>query len=337
MKRGIVFIFTLFFLALLFVGCSKTVATVDGIRISQKEVNDYVNVLKNLDETGELYSGEEQLKELEANVIDSFIVIKLLEKYADENDITITDEEVDGLIQEMINDYESEEEFEKALKEQSMDREFLEYEIRSRLLSSKVYDKVTADVNVTDADVENYYQDNKDTDFLVPASVEAAHILAIFPWKAAGSGESESEEGKREAREKIEMIEQKLEEGEDFEELAKQYSDDTGTAQNGGSLGYVSKEQMVKEFDEALFSLDEGEISGIVETEYGFHIIKSYDYKEEYIQEFEDVSESIREFLLSSSKGVKWEEFIYSLIDNAEIEYAGDIEGNLNAGNGEEK
>ncbi len=337
MKRSVVFIFILFLVVLLFVGCNKTVATVDGIEINQKEIDSYVNLLKSLDENGESYSSEEQLKELEANAIDSYIVIKLIEKYASENNIAVTDGEVDGLIQQEIESFGSEKEFEEGLKEKGIDREFLEYQVKSNLMIKKVYDEVIADVEVSDDDVEKYYQDNKDTDFLVPESVEAAHILAIFPWKVADSVESESEEGRTEAREKIEMIELKLEEGEDFEELAKQYSDDTGTAQNGGNLGYVSRGQMVEEFEEALFSLEKGEVSGIVETEFGFHIIKVYDCKEEYIQEFEDVSESIRAFLLSSSKMAEWEGFILSLVDKADIGYTGDIKGNLVDIGGEEE
>jgi len=337
LKRSIIFLSILFIIALLFAGCSKTVATVDRMKISQKEVDAYVDVMKSQDETGEMYLGEEQLKELEADIIDSLIVIKLIERYAEENNITVTDEEIDESIQSIIAGYESEEEFEEALKGWGMDREFLTNEIRSRLMGNKVYDKVTEGVSVNDTEVRQYYEENKDTSFLIPASVEAAHILAIFPWKNADSGESESEEGRSEAREKIKMIEQKLEEGENFEDLAREYSDDTSTAEDGGNLGYVSEGQMVEEFNDALFSLDESEVSGIVETEYGFHIIKAYDYKEEYIQEFGEVEESIKEFLLSTYKGAEWENFIYSLIDNADIEYSDDIEGTLgNSSAGEE-
>ncbi|MEA2016123.1 MAG: peptidylprolyl isomerase [Actinomycetota bacterium] len=337
MKRSIIFIFMLFIISLLFAGCSKTAATVDGEKISQKEVDEFTEIVKNQDETGEFYSSEEQINQLEADIIDSLIVIELIEKYAGENSINVTDEEIDEQVQSMIEDYQSEEEFEEALKEMGMSREFLAGEVRSRLLGNKVYEAVTEGTSVTDSDVEQYYEDNKDTDFLVPASIEAAHILAIFPWNVSGSGESESEEGKGVAREKIEEVRQKLDEGENFEEVAGLYSDDVGTAEDGGYLGYVSEGQMVEEFNDALFSLDEGEVSDIVETEYGFHIIKAYEYREEYIQEFEEVEESIREFLLSSYKGAEWEDFIYSLINEADIEYFSDVEGSLvNTSAGEE-
>ena len=104
----------------------------------------------------------------------------------------------------------------------------------------------------------------------------------MFPWKKDNS--EETAEGRKEAREKIEMIKEKLENGEDFEELARTYSDDEATKENGGDLGYVYRGQMVDEFDNALFSLDIGEVSDIIETDIGYHIIKVYDYKKEYIR-----------------------------------------------------
>jgi foldase protein PrsA len=312
-----------------FVFYSKTVAVVDGIKIKQKEVDIYVDLLKKQDTTGELASDEEQLKTLESSVIDSLIVFRLFEEYAEENDIAVTDEEVDEQIKSIVDSYESEDKFNEALKENGMSKEFFEVYMKRQLISNKIYDKVTSGIAVTDGEVEKYYEDNRETAFLVPESLKAGHILAMFPWKKDNSGETE--EGREEAKEKIEIVEEKLKNGADFEELARQYSDDTSTAENGGDLGYISKGQMVEEFDKALFSLDIGEVSDIVETEYGFHIIKVYDRAEEYIQEFNEVKELISSYLLSLYEESKWEDFVYSLIEAADIEYLTDVEGTLNS------
>ena len=88
---------------------------------------------------------------------------------------------------------------------------------------------------------------------------------------------------------------------------------------------------MVEEFDRALFSLDVGEVSKIIETEFGFHIIKVYEYREEYIQDFDEVKENINSYLLNSYGISKWEDFILSLIDAVDIEYFTDVEGVLNS------
>ena len=325
MKRFVTIIAILLAVIFLSVSCSKTVASADGIKIKQSEVDEYVDIAKSTDTSGELASNEESLNNLKVNIIDSLIVTKLLEKYAEENNITVTDEEVKEQLNLIINSYPSEEDFEKMLKENGIDRKFLEKELRSQLLTEKIYNKVTEDVIVTDEEVEQYYEDNKETQFLVPESVKAAHILVMFPWKKDNS--EKTEEGRKEAREKIEMIKEKLENGEDFEKLARTYSDDETTKENGGDLGYVYKGQMVDEFDKALFSLDVGEISDIVETNIGYHIIKVYEYKKEYVEDFEEVKDSIKEYLLSLYKNSKWQDFIYSLIDKADIKYYTEIKG----------
>ena len=96
-------------------------------------------------------------------------------------------------------------------------------------------------------------------------------------------------------------------------------------------MGYISEGQMVEEFDKALFTLDVGEVSRIVETQYGFHIIKVYDREEEYIQKFDEVKEQINTYLLNLYKIAKWEDFIFSLIEKVNIEYFTDVEGTLNS------
>ena len=319
----------IFVFVFLFAGCSKTVARIDGIEIKQKEVDTYINFYKKQSTDGELTQNEEELKTLEANIIDIIIVTRLLEKYAEEKNITVSSEEVDKQIKLIIDSYSSEEDFEKDLKDKGIDKKFLENYFKSLVLSSKIFDEITIDVIVTDQEVKQYYNDNKKTLYVVPAKVKASHILAIFPWVEDNS--EETEEGREEALEKIKMVEDKLKNGVVFEDLARQYSDDRTSGENGGDLGYISKGQMIEEFEEALFSLDVEEVSEIVETEYGFHIIKVFDRQEEYIQKFDEVEESINTYLLNLYKMQEWEDFIFSLIEEVNIEYFTDVEGTLNS------
>lgn len=319
----------IFVFVFLFAGCSKTVARIDGIEIKQKEVDTYINFYKKQSTDGELTQNEEELKTLEANIIDIIVVTRLLEKYAEGKNITVSSEEVDKQIKLIIDSYSSEEDFEKDLKDKGIDKKFLENYFKSLMLSSKIFNEVTIDVIVTDQEVKQYYNDNKKTLYVVPAKVKASHILAIFPWVEDNS--EETEEGREEALEKIKMVEDKLKNGVVFEDLARQYSDDRTSGENGGDLGYISKGQMIEEFEEALFSLDVGEVSEIVETEYGFHIIKVFDRQEEYIQKFDEAEESINTYLLNLHKAEKWEDFIFSLIEKVNIEYFTDVEGTLNS------
>ena len=333
MKKNTTTLVILLIIIFLFTGCSKTLARADGIEVKQKEVDTYIDFIKSQDTTGEVASDEGKLNDLKASIIDSLIVIKLLEKYAEENNIIVTEEEIEEQVKLVVDNYASEEDFENELKKSGIDRKFIKGELKNKLLRSKIYNNVTANVIVTDKEVERYYEDNKGTLFLVPFSIKAGHILAMFPWKKDNS--EETKEGREEVKEKIEMVEEKLKNGEDFKELARQYSDDEASGKSGGDLGYISKGQMVKEFDRALFSLDVGEVSKIIETEFGFHIIKVYEHREEYIQDFDEVKENINSYLLNSYGISKWEDFILSLIDAVDIEYFTDVEGTLNSINAE--
>ncbi len=329
MKKGIIFVFILIISIsiLLFTGCSKTLARVDGIDIKQNEVDVYMNFIESQSTDGESTKSEEELKTLEVNIIDSLIVIKLLGKYAEENNITVSSQEVDDQLKMIIDSYTSEKDFEENLKNMGIDRNFLESELRSQILRRKIYNEVTTDIIITDQQAKQYYDDNRETLYLVPTRVKASHILAVFPWIKDGS--EKSGEGRNEALKKIETVEDELKNGGDFEELAKKYSDDELTAENGGDLGYISKGQTVGEFEEALFSLDVGEVSGIIETEYGFHIIKVTDRQEEHYQDFEEVKEDIKKYLLDSHKLKEYNDFIFSLIKDANIEYFIDVESTL--------
>ncbi len=310
-----------------FVFYNKTLATVDGMGIKQKEVNTYMNFIKAQSGDGKLPESEEELKTLKGNIIDILIGKKLLEKYAEENNIVVTSEEVDEQLNGIIGSYDSEEDFNDYLKDIGISRGFLEGELRRRILTEKIYNEVTTDKIITDQEAKEYYNEKKEN-YLVPASVKASRILAAFPWILDSSIE-ETEEGRQEALEKIEIVEDKLKNGGDFEELAKQYSDDKSTAENGGDLGYIYKGQTSEELEKVLFSLDVGEVSDVIEAEYGFYILKVFDIQEEHYQDFEEVKEDIKAYLLDLHKMEEYSDYFFSLVDKADIKFYIDVESTL--------
>ncbi|MCD4669415.1 MAG: peptidylprolyl isomerase [Actinomycetia bacterium] len=316
-------------------GCSKTVATVNDISIKQDEVEAYLNFIlaQNLEASTNLT--DEERKDLEISIVDSILVVKLLEQYAADNNIAASQEEIDMQMTLIIESYESESEFESELKSKDVDRKFLEDEIRNQILRNKIYFETIAGVMVTGEQLKEYYEENKETTFKVPAQVKASHILSMFPWIEDQKIE-ENDQDREKVRDKIEFVAEQLKNGAEFGDMAREYSDDTATSVDGGDLGFITRGQMVEEFETAVFSLDIEEVSGIVETKFGYHIIKVFDKQEEKIQEFEEVKENISTHLTETYKLEKWEGFLAKLIADADIQYLSENEGSLNDVNNEE-
>jgi parvulin-like peptidyl-prolyl isomerase len=314
---------------ILLAGCSEKVALVNGISVSQDEVDAYVSFLmaQNSEEGEEI--SEEDLEGIEVNIIDSLIVLKILDEYAEKNNIIASQEEVDAQMQAIIDSYEDESQFEDDLKRMNIDRKFLEYEIRNQILRSKIYTEVTSGVIVTEDQAEQYYEENKNTLFTIPERVRVSHILSAFPWTTDDSME-ENEQGMNKAREKIEFVNQQLENGAEFGDMAREYSDDTSNSPDGGDLGFITRGQMEENFEDTAFALEVGEVSDIIETSYGYHILKVLDRQKETLQKYEEVKEDISTYLSNTYKAEKWEEFVIGLIEDAEIEYLKEPAGELN-------
>ncbi len=143
-------------------------------------------------------------------------------------------------------------------------------------------------VQITDNDIESYYEYNIES-FKQPREVKARHILFRLPQGA-------SPEQEREVKARALKVLALARQGKDFAELAKQYSEGP-TKETGGDLGYFSKGKMVKDFEEAAFALDKGEISDLVRTPFGYHIIKVEDIREARTKPLEEVRPQILETL----------------------------------------
>jgi peptidyl-prolyl cis-trans isomerase D len=148
-----------------------------------------------------------------------------------------------------------------------------------------------AKLEIEEEELKKYYQEHPD-EFQVEEKRRASHILISLSPEA-------KKEDKEKAREKLQEIKKKLEEGADFTKLAEEYSDDKASAEKGGDLGFFTYPVMTPEFSKAVFSLEKvGEISDVVETPYGFHLIKLTGIQPAYKKSFEEVREEIKEKLL---------------------------------------
>jgi foldase protein PrsA len=219
-----------------------------------------------------------------------------LQEEADKLGVSVTQKDLDQQVEQIKKTHYqgNEKQFEDALKKAHITLSQLEqYELRPNLLGQNLQNKVTADVKVSDAAAQKYYDANK-TSFTTPQTREVRHILVN-------------------SKSLAETIETKLKNGASFAALAKQYSKDTGSAAHGGKLcvahGGTSGtcQQTVTPFDKAAFSLKTNEISQPVKSVYGYHIIQALGaVKPAHTQTFAEVKAQIEANLASQQKQTAW-------------------------------
>ncbi len=180
--------------------------------------------------------------------------------------------------------------------------------ISSQYLKKEITDKIV----VKEEDMDLYYKTHLD-EFKTPEMVKARHILIKVD-------KSASEEEKKKAKEKAEDIFKKIKSGEDFSKLASEFSDDPGSKKKGGDLGFLPKGKTVPSFEKAAFSLKVGEVSDIVETNFGYHIIKVEDKKEASQEPFEKVREKVRKKAMDEFTKSKVSEFLEKAFIDAGVE-----------------
>ncbi|MGA9799774.1 MAG: peptidyl-prolyl cis-trans isomerase [Terriglobales bacterium] len=150
--------------------------------------------------------------------------------------------------------------------------------------------KIEAGVTVSREDLQAYYDQHRD-DYRVPEQVNVSHILIKTP--LPGPDGKVDAKGVEEARKKAQDVLKQLQAGGNFADLAKKYSEDPGSGKNGGSLGWIGKGRTVPEFEQAAFSLAKGATSGLVQSSYGFHIIRVDDKQAAHVKTLDEVKDQI--------------------------------------------
>jgi peptidyl-prolyl cis-trans isomerase D len=150
--------------------------------------------------------------------------------------------------------------------------------------------KLEAGVTVTQDDLRSYYEQHRDQ-YKTPEQVKVSHILIKTP--LPGPDNKVDEKGVAEAQHRAEDLLKQVKSGSNFEDLAKKYSEDPGSAKQGGSLGWIGRGQTVPEFEKAAFSLPKGQMSDLVKSSYGFHIIRVDDKQEAHAKSLDEVKSEI--------------------------------------------
>jgi foldase protein PrsA len=210
-----------------------------------------------------------------AATVEQLIADKIVASEAKKQKITISDEELNKEVDKLKESYGGEEVFDQVLASNNTTVDVLKEDLKNYLTMREL---IEPQIEITDEELKTYFDENKDS-LGEAEQVKASHILV------------EDEETAKE-------IKQKLGDGADFAELAKEYSTDEGSKENGGELGFFPRGTMVTEFEDVAFSLPINEISEPVKSDYGYHIIKVEEKKEAKEADFDDSKAAIKETLI---------------------------------------
>jgi parvulin-like peptidyl-prolyl isomerase len=163
---------------------------------------------------------------------------------------------------------------------------------------------VAGDAEASQEEVERFYEENKELQFTTPEQRCARHILF-----------------NKDQRAQAEEVKGRLQNGADFAELAREFSQDPGSAENGGDLGCLGQGETVPNFEEALFNAEEGEIVGPVETEFGYHVVEVTDIRQQSTQPLSEVEGQIREQLSADIQAQEFSSWIQEQKEQRNVKY----------------
>jgi peptidyl-prolyl cis-trans isomerase C len=269
----------------------KYIAKVNGVEISNIDMERKFNLIKERYASMGMPLDDSKLQEFRKNIINSLVEQEVLYQESSAQGIKIEPAEIKTELENFKKQFETEDAFKKQIAEMNFTEEIILSQIgRSKSIQKFINDKIMPDIKVSNDDVKKYYDSHPD-EFKLPERVHASHILVKVDPK-----DKDAEKLKKEAKKKIEGIKTKLDKGEDFAKLATENSDCPSKAK-GGDLGFFERGQMVKPFEEAAFSLKPGEVSAIVETQFGYHIIKAQEKKEASTLAFDEIKEKLQQKL----------------------------------------
>jgi peptidyl-prolyl cis-trans isomerase C len=253
---------------------------------------------------------QEKLDQIKSAVVENIINSEALLHQAGVEGIAADPVKAKESYDQFRKQFPTDEAFRELLKAQDMTEDEVKKEFERSsgiraLLEKNIFSKIT----ISPEEIRKHYDQNK-AEFEQKESVHASHILTRIVTSADPKA---NEESKAKAKKKIEEIEKKLKGGADFAKLAKEESEDPGSAAKGGDLGFFSKGQMVPAFEKTAFTLGLGKTSPIVESDFGFHIIKVWEKKPAGTIPFEEASKVIEGKLKGQAANAKTKDYLTEL------------------------
>jgi peptidyl-prolyl cis-trans isomerase C len=303
----------------------KVVATINGVNLMESQVQKRIDVrykpaLARLAQQSPQLAAQQE-KVLRQNLANEMVTEMLLDEQVKLAGLQVTDEELQAEMTKQLaaqNPPMSIEQYQKIVEAQGGDFVAMQGFLKQSMRYHKLLEaKFTGTLAVADAEAKKYYDENG-KEFLLPERVHASHILIST---RPTDPNTDPNQLKVRAKQKAEELLKKAKEGADFAALAKENSEDPGSKAQGGDLGLFPRGQMVKPFEDAAFALQAGEISNLVETQFGYHIIKVTERLNPMPIPFEEAKAAITEDLTQKKRADAVRTYVESLRQNAKIVY----------------
>ncbi|HEY5539818.1 MAG TPA: SurA N-terminal domain-containing protein [Coriobacteriia bacterium] len=287
-------------------GCgSKDVAAkVNGQVIKVSDLNTQLDQLKK--QYPQMFTGtdaEGRLLDFKQRLLENLINQALIEQAAKSKGINVSDADVQKQIDQLKSGFKDSSQFDQALKSAGMTVDQLKTQIRNQLVTQKLVETLAANQKVSDADIQAYYAKNK-SQFIQKAAKRASHVLFKPEDKATAT-----------------KVLKEIQAGTiTLAAAARKYSVDTATASKGGDLGWPTT-AFVPEFQAALDKLNKGQMSGLVQSPFGWHIILVTDVRPATQQPLSEVKSQIQQIIIQQRRSDAYQQFLNNLRKNAKIEY----------------
>jgi len=281
----------------------EIVARVNGQDVKKAELD---MAVRSLEDRARSPVPAEQRDAVYRQVLDRIVGFHLLVQEAKARNVIAPPWEVDSQLEQIKKQFPSEDAFTQMLQARGVTVEQLRADTAQTIaVNAMLKTELEPKITVSEADSKTYFDQNR-ARFRQEDSVHASHILIRTPEQADAAT-------KAKAKTQADDLLAQLKKGADFAGLAKKFSQDPGSAPNGGDLGFFSKGRMVPAFEEAAFGLKPGQTSGVVETPFGYHIIRVVETKASRDLEYAEVKTQIEDYLKQQMRDQKSQEFVDQL------------------------
>jgi peptidyl-prolyl cis-trans isomerase C len=286
------------------------VARVNGEDVKKAE---FEMAIKSIEDRARSAVPAEQRDEVYRQVLDRLVGFHLLVQEAKARKVVAPPWEVDSQVEQIKKQFPTEDAFKQMLQARGVTVEQLRDDTaRTIAVNVMLKNEIEPKIVITEADSKKFYDENKPR-FRQDDAVHASHILIRTP-------ENADVAAKAKAKTQADDLLAQVKKGADFADLAKKHSQDPGSAPNGGDLGFFSKGQMVPAFEQAAFGLKPGDTSGVVETPFGFHIIRVSEFKAGRDLGYAEVKAQIEDYLKQQMRDKRSQEFVDQLKAKGKIQ-----------------